>query len=144
MHKQRTLFNVIKTCLLWIFFYKFVVESKNCFTPWEKKRKSYWRSMIDYFYSAIHKVAGLPGTGRNALQRPFSHSRLKGFFHSTGIVPGKAGNSSASGFVNLWIALLIFKKNNFIHPPPPPPHPQMIIFPTPKHHPIYTVSKFPV
>ena len=37
---------------------------------------------------------------RNALQRLFSHSRLKGFFHSKGIVPGKAGNSSASGFLN--------------------------------------------
>ena len=62
MHKQRTLFNVIKTCLLWIFFYKFVVESKNCFALWDKKRKSHWRNMIDYFYSAIHKVAGLPAT----------------------------------------------------------------------------------
>ena len=32
------------------------------------------------YNSAIHKAAGLPATGRNALQRLFSHSRLKGFF----------------------------------------------------------------
>ena len=51
-------------------------------------------------YSTIHKAARLPTTIRNAVQRLVSHSRFKGFFRSTGIVPGKVGNSSVGGSVN--------------------------------------------
>ena len=45
-------------------------------------------------YSAIHKATG---RRQERPQRPFPYSRLQGF---SVIVPGKAGNSSAGGFVN--------------------------------------------
>ena len=45
-------------------------------------------------YSAIHKTAG---RRQEQPQRLFPYSRLQGF---SGIVPGKAGNGSAGGFVN--------------------------------------------
>ena len=55
-------------------------------------------------YSAIHKVAVRPAAVQNDLRRSFLlaapiDSQLT-FFCSTGIVPGKAGNGSAGGFVN--------------------------------------------
>ena len=48
--------------------------------------------------SAIHKAAVYrSASGWNDPQRPFP---IDGFTAFSGIVPGKAGNSSASGFVN--------------------------------------------
>ena len=44
----------------------------------------------------IHRATGLSAAGMNGLQRPFSDSQLKGF---SGMVPGEAGNGSASGLV---------------------------------------------
>ena len=41
----------------------------------------------------------LPPAGKPSRDRSPIHN-LRDFFHSTGIVPGKAGNGSASGFVN--------------------------------------------
>ena len=35
------------------------------------------------------------------------NSTVKGFFHSTGIVPGKAGNGSAGGLVNSVVKVVI-------------------------------------
>ena len=46
------------------------------------------------FISAIHKATG---RRKERPQRPFPYSRLQGF---SGILPGKAGNGSAGGFVN--------------------------------------------
>ena len=49
-------------------------------------------------YSAIHKAAVHRSAGGwNDPQRPFP---IDGFMAFSGIVPGKAGNSSAGGFVN--------------------------------------------
>ena len=57
-------------------------------------------------YSAIHKATGLSATGRNALQRPFSHSRLKGFFFSIPqeLYQAKLGTALPAA---LWIVLQI-------------------------------------
>ena len=38
---------------------------------------------------------GFSAADRNGAQRPFTHSRLKGFFNATGIVPVEARNGSS-------------------------------------------------
>ena len=50
--------------------------------------------LLAVYYSAFHKAAGRQ---QEWPQKPFPYSQLQSF---SGIVPGKAGNGSASGFVN--------------------------------------------
>ena len=56
------------------------------------------------FNSAIHKATVRPAAVQNDLRRSFLPAAPIDsqwtFFCSTGIVPGKAGNGSAGGFVN--------------------------------------------
>ena len=68
----------------------------------------WWLSELPYWFnSAIHKAAVRSAAIQNNLRRSFllaapidSQWTL---FCSTGIVPGKAGNGSASGFVNITV-----------------------------------------
>ena len=99
------------SCIVgFIIFNEYNEETLNANTDYELQlacslgqRNQVVCSVILQYYSVIHKAAG---RRQERPQRPFPYSLLQGF---SGIVPGKAGNSSAGGFVNSAVTVLFTK-----------------------------------